>query len=75
MPSGQVALRIEGALHRQLKAEHPDKVIPRADLAGWINVTSEIYAAEAERIIRRMLDAVESPRRPRTAKPKTRRET
>lgn len=68
-PSGQVALRLERSLHRQLKAEHPGMVIPRADLAEWINVTSEIYAAEAEPIIRRLLDDVESPRWPRKAKP------
>ncbi len=75
MPSGQVALRIEKGLHRQLKADHPDKVIPRGELEGWINVTSEIYAAEAEPIIRRLLDEVESPRWPRqdTPKPKPRR--
>ena len=52
VPSGQVALRMERALHRQLKAEHPEKVIPRDELAAWINVTSEVYTAEAEPIIR-----------------------
>ncbi|WP_324753175.1 GIY-YIG nuclease family protein [Roseovarius sp. Pro17] len=69
MPSGHVALRLEKALHRQLKADHADKVIPRAELTGWINVTSEIYAAEAEPVIRRMLDAIERPRWPRRAEP------
>ncbi len=74
VPSGQVALRIERALHRQLKAEHPEKVIPRDELAAWINVTSEIYTAEAEPFIRRMLDEVESPHWPRKDKPETPRE-
>ncbi len=74
MPSGQVALRVERNMHRQLKAEHPDKVIPRADLEGWINVTSEIYTAQAEPIIRRMLDEVESKHWPRQAKHKTQRD-
>jgi hypothetical protein len=68
VPSGQVALRMERALHRQLKAEHPDKVIPRDELAAWINVTSEVYTAEAEPIIRRMLDEVESRHWPRKDK-------
>ncbi|WP_281968923.1 GIY-YIG nuclease family protein [Roseovarius nanhaiticus] len=65
MPSGQVALRIEKGLHAQLRAEHAEKVIPRADLAPWINVTSEVYAPTAEPIIRRMIDALESPCWPR----------
>ncbi len=74
VPSGHVALRLEKNLHRQLKADHPGMVIPRAELAGWINVTSEVYAAEAEPIIRRMLDEVESPRWPRKDKARTQRE-
>lgn len=73
MPSGQVALRVEKDLHRQLQTSHPDMVVSRADLSGWINVTSEIYTAAAEPIIRRMLDAVESPQWPRRAEHKTRR--
>ncbi len=68
MPSGQVALRMERALHQQLKAEHPDKVIPRDQLEAWINVTREVYTAEAEPIIRRMLDEIESPQWPREGK-------
>ncbi|MFD0860510.1 GIY-YIG nuclease family protein [Roseovarius aquimarinus] len=69
MPSGQVALAVERGLHARLRADHPDLVIPRADLAAWINVTSEVYAARAEPIIRRMLDEVESPRWPRSGCP------
>lgn len=69
MPSGQLALRVEKNLHRELQTSHPNMVVPRADLSGWINVTSEIYTAEAEPIIRRMLDAIESPLCPRRTMP------
>lgn len=72
MPSGQVALHAELALHSQLAADHPEMVISREELADWINVTCEVYTADAEPIIRRLLDDLESPRWPRTAK--TRRE-
>lgn len=60
MPSGQVALRVELGLHSQLIVQHPDAVIAREELAAWINGTSEIYAAELEPVIRRLLDEVES---------------
>lgn len=67
MPSGQVAKRVEFNLHHQLETDHPDKVIPRAMLADWINVTSEVYAAEMEPAIQRMLDEVASPEWPRAS--------
>jgi hypothetical protein len=64
-PSGQVALRMERALHQRLKADHPEMTLARAELADWINVTSEIYTAEAEPVIQRMLNEIESPHWPR----------
>ncbi|PVA08539.1 hypothetical protein DC366_18685, partial [Pelagivirga sediminicola] len=67
-PSGQVAIRLEKNLHAQLRAAHPDKVVPREMLRPWIKVTSEIYTADAVPIIRRMLDEIESPRWPRKTK-------
>ncbi|MCV2895000.1 GIY-YIG nuclease family protein [Lentibacter sp. XHP0401] len=60
MPTGQSALQVEKGLHRHLQTYHSDKVIPTIDLIDWINVTSEIYTAHAEPIIRRMLDDVET---------------
>ncbi|WP_281969130.1 GIY-YIG nuclease family protein [Roseovarius nanhaiticus] len=67
-PSGQVAIRLEKDLHRRLRAAHPGKVVPRERLRPWVKVTSEIYTADAEPIIRRMLDEIESPRWPRKTK-------
>ena len=67
-PSGQVAIRLEKDLHRRLRSAHPEKVIPREMLRPWIKVTSEIYTADAEPIIQRMLDEIESPRWPRKSK-------
>lgn len=61
MPSGQIAQRFEKNLHRKLKTDHPCSVVLRTKLTGWINVTSEIYSAQAESIIRRMVDDVEKP--------------
>lgn len=65
MASGQRALQTEKSLHRQLKSEHPDKVISPEQLKGWINVTSEIYAAELEPVIRRMFDRLEDRNAPK----------
>jgi hypothetical protein len=62
MPTGQVALQIEKGLHRELAADHADKVISPEVLKGWINVTSEIYAAELEPVIRRMFEGLEKPK-------------
>ncbi|MEI4486692.1 GIY-YIG nuclease family protein [Frigidibacter sp. MR17.14] len=56
MPSGQLALRAEKALHRDLEARFPDAVIPRAELAPWINVVTEVYAGHLEAEILRCLD-------------------
>ncbi len=59
MPTGQVALKVEKNLHRALQSGHSDKVISSEHLKSWINVTSEIYAAEMEPVIRRMFDRLE----------------
>lgn len=63
MPSGQKALQLEKTLHRQLASDHPEAVIPQDMLAGWINVTSEIYADTLEPVIRRIFDGLEGPKR------------
>lgn len=65
MASGQRALQTEKSLHRQLKSEHPDKVISPEQLKGWINVTSEVYAAELAPVIRRMFDRLEDRNAPK----------
>lgn len=61
MTTGQVALKVEKSLHRALASDHADKVIPSEQLKGWINVTSEIYSAELEPVIRRMFDRLDTP--------------
>lgn len=56
MPSGQAALQVEKSLHKILMETYPDHVVARDKLKSWINVTSEIYAAELEPKIRRLLE-------------------
>ena len=59
METGKAALKVEQALHKQMLTAHPHLVTPPEDLADWIGVSSEVYAAEAERILRRMLEELE----------------
>jgi hypothetical protein len=59
METGKAALKVEKELHRRMLNTHPDLVTPRTDLADWIGVKSEVYAAEAERLLRRMLEEIE----------------
>ena len=59
METGKAALKVEKELHRRMLITHPDLVTPRTDLADWIGVKSEVYAAEAERILRRLLEEIE----------------
>lgn len=58
--TGKRALLLEKGQHKYMRQHHPDLVIPRATLDGWICVTSEIYAAEAEPILRRALEGIEA---------------
>ncbi|PYE80865.1 GIY-YIG nuclease family protein [Pseudoroseicyclus aestuarii] len=60
MPSGHEALRVERGMHARLLREIPDLVVPREALeAARINVTREIYRAEAEPRLRSLLDDLE----------------
>lgn len=59
MDTGKAALNVEKELHRRMLNTHPDLVTPPTELADWIGVKSEVYAAEAERLLRRMLGEIE----------------
>lgn len=58
--TGKIALCLEDKQHKYMRKHHPDLVIPRAELAAWTCVTSEIYAPKAEPILRRALEEIEA---------------
>ena len=43
MPTGHQAQKLEKKLHNTVRHRFPDAVVPTSELAGWINVVSEIY--------------------------------
>lgn len=58
-PSGHAANCREKALHRALKASHPDSIIPPERFRDWLSVKSEVYGIEIEPIILAHLDAIQ----------------
>jgi len=56
--SGHAALCREKALHRILKAEHPDALIPAGHFQDWLSVKTEVYGIELEPVILKHLDAI-----------------
>lgn len=56
MPTGSAAIRSEKAMHKTLREELPEAVIPTHRIAGQIKVRSEIYAIEALPRILALLD-------------------
>lgn len=56
--SGQMAIRLEKALHRKLRDEHPDAVVAPEVYRGQIKVKSEIYDASLTSKILAELDYI-----------------
>lgn len=60
MPSGRAAQSAEKRLHKRIARQAPTARVPGEVYAEQINVSSEIYAAEAEPLILRLLDDLEA---------------
>lgn len=60
MQSGHSALCTEKRLHAQLKAQHPDLIIPPERYQDWLRVRSEIYCAQLTANVLALLDEVEA---------------
>lgn len=58
MPTGHDAIRAEKRLHADLCRAYPEAVIPAEIIAAHLNVTSEIYDAALEPIIRAELERI-----------------
>lgn len=56
--TGHQALCVEKSMHTYLHVAHPDAVVPHEVYRQWLRVRSEIYRAELEPVILRMLDGL-----------------
>ena len=58
MRTGRHAQRIEKRAHKWLTTQHPGMELPHSEFAAYLRVKSELYRAELEPVILRLLDRI-----------------